>query len=83
MKLSSLLIGTLMIASVGAQSQEKETAKEVSKDSIKVVRKLDNFDKPNLKKIIPPDSVKTNTTDSTKVIPIKITRDICHGCGLG
>jgi hypothetical protein len=83
MKLSSILIGTLIVASVGAQSQEKDTVKQVQQDSIKVIRKLDPIDKTNLKKIIPPDSLKTNSTDSTKIKPLKITPDYCPPCGMG
>jgi hypothetical protein len=81
MKLSNIILSSLILASVGACAQEKSPVKPVKKDSIKVIRKTDAVGKPITKLTSPTDTLKNTVPDSTKVRPI--SHDYCPPCGMG
>lgn len=83
MKLSNLLLGTMLMASASVMAQEKRPLKEVKKDSVKVIKKTDKVAHPLKMPITPPDSLNKTKTDTTKIKPHEFDPDYCPPCGMG
>lgn len=83
MKISNLVLGTLLVASTAATAQEKKPLKEVKKDSVKVIKRTNQVGHPVKTYITPPDSLNKTKTDSSTIKPIKHGPDYCPPCGMG
>ena len=84
MKLSTALIGTMLLASATAQAQQKNPLKPVEKDTLKVTKRMTEARKPLLiHQLNAPDTLKPQKADTTGITPIKITKDYCPPCGMG
>ena len=81
MKLSTALLGTMLVTSTVAFTQQKNPVRKIENDSLKKVKRLVIPETKGVKRKV--NTLKVEPVDSTKVIPIEIDHDYCPPCGMG
>ena len=83
MKISTVLIGAMLLATGSANAQVKEPIKKVENDSIKHVKRLIVPARVPVKKKVETTPGNINQSDTLNHNPNIITKDYCPPCGMG
>ena len=83
MKLSSVLLGTMLVASASGIAQQKNPVKKVENDSLKKVKRLVISEEVKVKKKLETKSIKVEPVDTLLGNPSHINHDYCPPCGRG